>query len=207
MLLEAFEGGEDIHVRTAAEVFGVDPTLVTTEMRRMAKMINFGIIYGMGPIRLAKELGISKKVAQGYLDNYYERYKGVKDFKETMLSQARQNRYVTTLLKRRRYVPNINSDNGNLKSEAERVAINTPIQGTAADLIKMAMINIAERLRRANLRTKMLLQVHDELVFEVPEKELDRASQLIKDEMECVYPLNVPLKVDINWGKNWEEAH
>ncbi len=207
VLLEAFEGGEDIHVRTAAEVFGVDPTLVTTEMRRMAKMINFGIIYGMGPIRLARELGISKKVAQGYLDNYYERYKGVKDFKETMLSQARQNRYVTTLLKRRRYVPNINSDNGNLKSEAERVAINTPIQGTAADLIKMAMINIAERLRRANLRTKMLLQVHDELVFEVPEKELDRASQLIKDEMECVYPLNVPLKVDINWGKNWEEAH
>jgi len=207
VLLEAFEGGEDIHVRTAAEVFGVDPTLVTTEMRRMAKMINFGIIYGMGPIRLAKELGISKKVAQGYLDNYYERYKGVKDFKEKMLSQARQNRYVTTLLNRRRYVPNINSDNGNLKSEAERVAINTPIQGTAADLIKMAMINIAERLRRANLRTKMLLQVHDELVFEVPEKELDRASQLIKDEMEYVYPLNVPLKVDINWGKNWEEAH
>jgi len=207
VLLEAFEGGEDIHVRTAAEIFGVDPTLVTPEMRRMAKMINFGIIYGMGPIRLAKELGISKKVAQGYLDNYYERYKGVKDFKEKILSQARQNRYVTTLLNRRRYVPNINSDNGNLKSEAERVAINTPIQGTAADLIKMAMINIAERLRRANLRTKMLLQVHDELVFEVPEKELDRASQLIKDEMEYVYPLNVPLKVDINWGKNWEEAH
>jgi DNA polymerase-1 len=207
VLLQAFESGEDIHARTAAEVFGVDPTLITPEMRRMAKMINFGIIYGMGPIRLAKELGISKKVAQGYLDNYYERYKGVKDFKEKILSHVRQNTYVTTLLKRRRYVPNINSDNGNLKSEAERVAINTPIQGTAADLIKMAMINIAERLKTANLRTKMLLQVHDELVFEVPEKELDRASQLIKDEMEHVYPLNVPLKVDINWGKNWEEAH
>jgi DNA polymerase-1 len=207
VLIRAFESGEDIHARTAAEVFGVDPQLVTLEMRRMAKMINFGIIYGMGPLRLAKELGISKKVAQAYLDNYYERYKGVKEFKEKMLSQARQNRYVTTLLKRRRYVPNINSDNGNLKSEAERVAINTPIQGTAADLIKMAMINIAERLQREKLKTKTLLQVHDELVFEVPEKELDRVSQLIKDEMEHVYPLNVPLKVDANWGKNWEEAH
>jgi DNA polymerase-1 len=207
VLIRAFESGEDIHARTAAEVFGVDPQLVTPEMRRMAKMINFGIIYGMGPLRLAKELGISKKVAQAYLDNYYQRYKGVKEFKETMLSQARQNRYVTTLLKRRRYVPNINSDNGNLKSEAERVAINTPIQGTAADLIKMAMINIAERLQREKLNTKTLLQVHDELVFEVPEKELDRVSQLIKDEMEHVYPLNVPLKVDVNWGRNWEEAH
>jgi DNA polymerase-1 len=207
VLIRAFESGEDIHARTATEVFGVDPALVTPEMRRMAKMINFGIIYGMGPLRLASELGISKKVAQAYLDNYYERYKGVKEFKEKMLSQARENRYVTTLLKRRRYVPNINSDNGNLKSEAERVAINTPIQGTAADLIKMAMINIAERLQREKLKTKTLLQVHDELVFEVPEKELDRVSQLIKDEMEHVYPLNVPLKVDVNWGKNWEEAH
>jgi len=207
VLLQAFERGEDIHTRTAAEVFGVDPRMVAPEMRRMAKMINFGIIYGMGPIKLAKELGISKKVAQGYLDNYYERYKGVKDFKEKILSRARQHGYVTTLFKRRRYLPNINSDNGNLKSEAERAAINTPIQGTAADLIKMAMLNIAERLRREGLRTKMLLQVHDELVFEVPEEELDNATKLVKDEMEGVYPLNIPLNVDINWGKNWGEAH
>jgi len=207
VLLQAFERGEDIHTRTAAEVFGVDPRMVAPEMRRMAKMINFGIIYGMGPIKLAKELGISKKVAQGYLDNYYERYKGVKDFKEKILSRARQHGYVTTLFKRRRYLPNINSDNGNLKSEAERAAINTPIQGTAADLIKMAMLNIAERLRREGLRTKMLLQVHDELVFEVPEEELDNATKLVKAEMEGVYPLNIPLNVDINWGKNWGEAH
>jgi len=207
VLIQAFDRGEDIHTRTAAEVFDLDPRMITPEMRRMAKMINFGIIYGMGPIKLAKELGISKKVAQAYLDNYYERYKGVKNFKEKILSQTRQNGYVSTLLKRRRYLPNINSDNGHIRSEAERAAINTPIQGTAADLIKIAMISIAERLKKENLRTKMLLQVHDELVFEVPQAELATATKLIKDEMEGVYPLNIPLKVDINWGKNWGEAH
>jgi len=207
VLIQAFDRGEDIHTRTAAEVFDLDPRMVTPEMRRMAKMINFGIIYGMGPIKLAKELGISKKVAQVYLDNYYERYKGVKNFKEKILSQTRQNGYVSTLLKRRRYLPNINSDNGHIRSEAERAAINTPIQGTAADLIKMAMINIAKRLKKENLRTKMLLQVHDELVFEVPQEELNSATKLVKDEMEGVYPLNIPLKVDISWGNNWDEAH
>ncbi len=207
VLLEAFESGEDIHTRTAAEVFDLDPKMVTPEMRRMAKTINFGIIYGMGPIKLAKELGISKKVAQAYLDNYYERYKGVKDFKEKVVSQAVQNGYVATLLKRRRYLPNINSENGNLRGEAERAAINTPIQGTAADLIKMAMINIANRFEREHLKTKMLLQVHDELVFEVPKGELPVTSKIIKDEMEGVYRLNIPLKVDINWGTNWGEAH
>ncbi|TET93542.1 MAG: DNA polymerase I, partial [Desulfobacteraceae bacterium] len=200
VLLRAFEKGEDIHTRTAAEVFDLDPKMVTEEMRRMAKTINFGIIYGMGPIKLAKELGINKKVAQVYLDSYYERYKGVKNFKEKMTSQARQNGYITTLLKRRRYLPNINSDNERLKGEAERAAINTPIQGTAADLIKMAMINIAKRLKKENLRTKMLLQVHDELVFEVPQEELNSATKLVKDEMEGVYSLNIPLKVDISWG-------
>jgi DNA polymerase-1 len=207
VLLDAFRRGEDIHTRTAAEVFGVDPKMVSSEMRRMAKTINFGIIYGMGPIKLAKELGISRKVAQDYLDNYYERYEGVKKFKANILSHARSNGYVSTLLKRRRYLPNINSENGNLRGEAERAAINTPIQGTAADLIKMAMINIARRLKKEHFGTKMLLQVHDELVFEVPERELTPASKLIRKEMEGVYPLNIPIKVDISWGKNWEEAH
>ncbi len=207
VLLEAFRGGEDIHTRTAAEVFGVDPKMVSLEMRRMAKMINFGIIYGMGPLKLASELGISKKVAQVYLDNYYERYKGVKSFKRRILSQAKQHGYVTTLLKRRRYLPNINSENGHLRGEAERAAINTPIQGTAADLIKMAMINIAQRMKKEHLGTRMLLQVHDELVFEVPQGELTAASKLIRQEMEGVYPLRIPLKVDISWGKNWGEAH
>jgi DNA polymerase-1 len=207
VLLEAFKRGEDIHTRTAAEVFNLDPKMVTSDMRRMAKTINFGIIYGMGPVRLAKELGISKKVAQTYLDSYYERYKGVKEFKEEVIAQARHNGYVNTLFNRRRYLPHINSDNGNLKSEAERTAVNTPIQGTAADLIKMTMIRIAERLQGEHLGTKMLMQVHDELVFEVPREELDRTTKIVKDEMEGVYPLKIPLRVDINWGNNWDEAH
>ena len=207
VLFEAFQKGEDVHTRTAAEVFGINPKMVSPEMRRMAKTINFGIIYGMGSVKLAKELEISRKVAEGYLEHYYERYKGVKSFKETIISEARQSGYVTTLLKRRRYLPNISSGNGNLRAEAERAAINTPIQGTAADLIKIAMLNIATRLKNEHLNTKMLLQVHDELVFEVPQDELDRAAALVKNEMEDVYPLNIPLKVDINWGKNWGEAH
>ena len=207
VLLDAFQRGEDIHARTAAEIFDVDSRMVTPEMRRMAKTINFGIIYGMGPIKLAKELGISKKVAQVYLDNYYKRYRGVKNHKEKVLSQAKNNGYVSTLLKRRRYLPNIANENGNLRGEAERAAINTPIQGTAADLIKLAMIHIADKLKGEKLGTKMLLQVHDELVFEVPQGELALASTLIRDEMEGVYPLKIPLKVDINCGNNWAEAH
>jgi DNA polymerase-1 len=207
VLMEAFKQGEDIHARTAAEVFNLDPRMVTPEMRRMAKTINFGIIYGMGPVKLAKELGISKKVAQVYLDSYYARYKGVKNFKEKVISQAQHHGFVSTLFKRRRYLPHINSGNGHLKSEAERAAINTPIQGTAADLIKMAMIRIAERLRKEHLSTKMLLQVHDELVFEVPKKEIEVAARIVKDEMEGVYSLKIPLRVDINWGNNWDEAH
>jgi len=207
VLLEAFEREEDIHARTATELFDVHPDMVTPEMRRMAKTINFGIIYGMGPIKLAKELSINKKVAQVYLDNYYKRYKGVKDLKERIIYQARENGYVTTLLKRRRYLPNIGSNNSNIRSEAERAAVNTPIQGTAADLIKMAMIKIFERLKTDRLKAKMLLQVHDELVFEIPYDELDAVKTIVKNEMEGVYPLNVPLKVDINWGKNWDEAH
>jgi len=207
VLLDAFTRGEDIHTRTAAEIFNLDPKMVTSDMRRMAKTINFGIIYGMGPVRLAKELGISKKMAQAYLDSYYERYKGVKEFKKTVIARARHNGYVSTLFKRRRNLPNIHSDNGNLKSEAERTAVNTPIQGTAADLIKMAMIRISERLSAERMGTRMLLQVHDELVFEVPQEELEKATTIIKDEMENVYPLKIPLRVDINFGSNWDEAH
>ncbi|MBN1226059.1 MAG: DNA polymerase I [Deltaproteobacteria bacterium] len=207
VLLEAFEREEDIHARTATEIFDVHPDMVTPEMRRMAKTINFGIIYGMGPIKLAKELSINKKVAQVYLDNYYKRYKGVKDLKERIIYQAREDGYVTTLLKRRRYLPNIDSNNSNIRAEAERAAVNTPIQGTAADLIKMAMIKIFERFKTDRLKAKMLLQVHDELVFEIPYDELDAVKTIVKNEMEGVYPLNVPLKVDINWGKNWDEAH
>ncbi len=207
VLIQAFKNDEDIHARTAAEVFNVAPGMISPEMRRMAKAINFGIIYGMGPVKLARELGIGRKTAESYLENYYRRYRGVKEFKDRIISYAREQGFVTTLLKRRRYLPNINSENGHMKSEAERAAINTPIQGTAADLIKMAMITIAGGIKKQGLKAKILLQVHDELVFGVPENELEEAAGLIKREMEDVHPLKVPLKVDIKWGSNWEEAH
>ena len=205
--MEAFKREEDIHTRTASEILDVEPLLITTEMRRIAKAINFGIIYGMGPQRLSEELGIDLKTAKNYIAAYYERYQGVVRYKEKMVETAREKGYVTTLFNRRRYLPDIQHGNRVIRAEAERMAINTPIQGTAADLIKMAMINIHRRLNRDYIRSKMLLQVHDELVFEVPEEEVDAVSSMIKEEMEGVYPLRVPLTVDIKRGKNWDEAH
>ena len=205
--LEAFTEGKDIHVRTASEILGLPAHGVTPDMRRIAKAINFGIIYGMGPQKLSEELGIDLKMAKDYIATYYERYQGVVRYREQTIAFARENGYVTTLFNRRRYLPDINHDNRVLRAEAERMAINTPIQGTAADLIKKAMINIHTRLKSEKLKTKMLLQVHDELVFEVPEAETPRVSSLVKEEMEGVHPLAVPLQVDVNMGKNWDEAH
>jgi DNA polymerase-1 len=186
---------------------GVRPEAVTLQMRRIAKAINFGIIYGMGAQRLSEELGIDRVTAQEYIDVYYKRYQGVAEYREAMLETARKNGYVSTLFNRRRYLPDIHHGKRVLRAEAERMAINTPIQGTAADLIKKAMIEIHDRLQRESFRSKILLQVHDELVFEVPEEELESVVPMIKAEMEGVYPLKVPLKVDIGKGKNWEEAH
>ena len=205
--LEAFTEGKDIHVRTASEILGLPGHGVTADMRRIAKAINFGIIYGMGPQKLSEELGIDLKMAKDYIATYYGRYQGVVRYREQTIAFARENGYVTTLFNRRRYLPDINHDNRVLRAEAERMAINTPIQGTAADLIKKAMINIHTRLKSEKLKTKMLLQVHDELVFEVPEAETPRVSSLVKEEMEGVYPLAVPLQVDVNMGRNWDEAH
>ncbi len=205
--IDAFNKEEDIHTRTASELLDVDPDGVTTDMRRIAKAINFGIIYGMGPRRLSEELGIDHKTAKQYIEAYYQRYEGVQDYKERMLSAAREKGYVTTLFNRRRYLPNIQHAAQRIRSEAERMAVNTPIQGTAADLIKKAMINIHQRLNSLGYNTKMLLQVHDELVFEVPDEELDEICDIVKEEMEQVHPLDVPLKVDINVGSNWDEAH
>ena len=204
---EAFEREEDIHARTASEILDVSREAVTTDMRRIAKAINFGIIYGMGPQRLAQELGIDNKRAKKYIDAYYKRYQGVSKYKERMIGLAREKGYVTTLFNRRRYLPDINHSKQRFRAEAERMAINTPIQGTAADLIKKAMINIHDRLKRENLRTKMILQVHDELLFEVKEDEIDMIRSMVKEEMEGVYPLRVPLKVELKVGKNWDEAH
>ena len=205
--LQAFERDEDIHAATASEIMGVARGLVTEDMRRVAKAINFGIIYGMGSQRLSEELGIDHKAAKNYIDTYYNRYQGVVRYREEMINMAREKGYVTTLFNRRRYLPDIHHAQQRIRAEAERMAINTPIQGTAADLIKMAMINIHSRLKRENLRSRMVLQVHDELLFEVPEGEVDLVRTMVKEEMEGVHPLDVPLTVDIKIGDNWDEAH
>ena len=206
-LCEAFHRDEDIHARTASNIFGVSLEDVTPEMRRGAKVINFGIIYGMSAFGLGKELDIEPKVASAYIEGYFQRYQGVKDYIDSTLSEAREKGYVTTLFGRRRYLLEINSSNQMARNAAERTAINTPIQGTAADLIKVAMIQIHRRLKDLNLSTKMIMQVHDELVFECPEGELEKASRIIREGMEGVMECSVPLKVSISHGRNWNEAH
>ena len=207
ILLEAFANDEDIHTRTATEIFQLFPSMITAEMRRQAKVINFGIIYGMGPFRLSKELGISQKMAKTYIEHYFQRYQGVKRFIEDTIRQARHTGYTKTLLDRCRWLPQISSTNRTAREFAERTAVNTPLQGTAADLIKLAMIDIFNDLKSAGFEAKMLLQVHDELVFECPADELEAATDLVKSIMEGIYLLRVPLKVNINWGRNWTEAH
>ena len=207
VLLDAFKKGEDIHERTACEVFGVLPGMVTQEMRRMAKAVNFGIIYGISPFGLSRDLGISKDKAKEYIDNYFSRHKGVKDFIDKTLREVYEKGYVTTLLNRRRYLPDLKSKNKQVKEFAERAAINTPIQGSAADMIKVAMINIHRRIKDEGRGAKMIIQVHDELVFEVLENEIEADKRLVKEEMENVMNLSVPIAAEIHTGKNWNEAH
>jgi DNA polymerase-1 len=206
-LLAAFASGEDIHRRTASDVFGVFPELVNAEMRRQAKVINFGILYGMGAFSLAKELGIAQKLAQAYIDGYFRKYKGVRSYLDGILEQARRDGFVTTLLNRRRYLPELTSSNQIVRQFAERMAINTPIQGTAAELIKLAMLNIAGAIKTRSLKAVMIMQVHDELVLETPAEEKDEIMLLVKKEMEGVIELLVPLQVDLAAGRNWDEAH
>jgi len=206
-LIEVFEAGEDIHTRTASALFGVFPEMVSADMRRRAKVINFGVIYGMSPFGLSRELGIGQAEAKEYIDNYFDRYKGVRRFLDGILEEARRDKYVCTLLNRRRYIPEIASSNAALRQFAERTAINAPIQGTAADLIKIAMINLHALLKKRHPRAAMIMQVHDELVFEAPETEKDDVMTLVKREMEGVMKLRVPLKVEIGAGHNWDEAH
>lgn len=206
-LLEAFSSGEDIHSRTASDIFGVFPQMVNADMRRQAKVINFGILYGMSAFGLAKELGMSQKMAQTYIDGYFQRYKKVRTYLDEILEGARQNGYVCTLLNRRRYLPELKSPVAAVRQFAERMAINTPIQGTAADLIKVAMVNIAHLLQKKKLAARLIMQVHDELVLEAPVGEKDEVMALVKREMEEVIKLKVPLKVEIAAGSNWDEAH
>ena len=206
-LIETFQRDEDIHAATAAEIFHVPVEQVNPEMRRLAKVINFGIIYGMSAFGLSKELAVPPSVAQAYIANYFQKYHGVRDYIDKSLELARERGYVTTLMNRRRYLPDIGSSNRSVRQFAERIAINAPIQGTAADLIKVAMINIHRRLLQEKRKTKLILQIHDELVFEVPEKELGPIKIMVKEEMEGVVKLYIPLKVDVGVGKNWAEAH
>ena len=206
-LIEIFRSGEDIHTRTASEVFGVMPGVVTSDMRRQAKVINFGILYGMSPFGLSRELGISQTLAKAYIERYFEEFRGVREYMDRLLENARRDGYVSTLFNRRRYLPEIRSGNLPVRQFAERTAINTPIQGTAADLIKVAMIRIASRFREKRLRSGMIMQVHDELVFEVVLEEKEEVVGLIREGMEGVLELKVPLKVEIASGGNWDEAH
>jgi len=207
MLLKAFQEEEDVHARTASEVFRVPIEQVTSQMRREAKVINFGIIYGMSAYGLSQQLGVEPKIAQAYIDEYFKKYGGVQAYVETSLKEARQKGYVATLLNRRRYLPEIHSPTAFIRQREERMAINSPIQGTAADIIKVAMIHIQNRIEESGLSIKMIMQVHDELVFEAPEEELQRVFSLIPKEMETVMTLSVPLRVSIHSGKNWAEAH
>lgn len=207
VLTAAFLAGDDVHTRTAAEVFGVLPGMVSPEMRRVAKVINFGIIYGMGAQRLARELGIPLARAEQYIRSYFERYAGVRAYLDATRDEARARGYVTTLLGRRRTLPDIASPDRGVAQAAERTAANTPIQGSAADLIKVAMVAIERRLAAEGLRAAMVLQVHDELVLEVADADSDRAGAILREEMEGVYPLAVPLRVDLGMGRTWAEAH
>jgi DNA polymerase-1 len=211
-LIETFMNNEDIHQRTACEIFNVNPQSVTPDMRRAAKVVNFGILYGMSAFRLSRDLKISTHDAKNFMEKYFSRYPGVRKFIDDTIESARDRGYVSTILNRIRYIPDINSSNKNVRGFAERTAVNTPVQGSAADIIKLAMINVQKEIDQKNLKTKMVLQVHDELVFVVPEKELDIFKAAVRNRMENVMEnislkLKVPLVVDIGIGRNWSQAH
>jgi DNA polymerase-1 len=205
LLVEAYRRGDDIHTLTASQVFGVPPLMVTADHRRAAKVVNFGIVYGLSPFGLSQNLGIEPSEAKQFIAAYFEKYAGVRTFIDKTLEEARRNLNVKTLFGRIRPIPDINSKNANQRGFAERTAVNTPLQGTAADLIKIAMIRIDAALRDRNLKSRMTLQVHDELVFEVPEKEIDEMKSLVREQMEKAHALSVPLQVDMGVGQNWRD--
>ncbi len=206
-LKDAFDKGEDIHARTAADIFGSSLDKVDENSRRMAKAVNFGIIYGLSAFGLSRQLNISRKDAKDFIDQYFLLYSKVRGFMDNTIAEARECGYTLTMFNRRRYLPDLKSDNRQIRESAERVAINSPIQGSAADLIKVAMIRLSRNLKKMKLNSKMILQVHDELVFECPVREKKEIESLVRKEMEGACTLSVPLVVDIGWGKNWNEAH
>ncbi|WP_153977784.1 DNA polymerase I [Paenibacillus xylanilyticus] len=205
-LKEAFVHDMDIHTKTASDVFGVKAEEVDSDMRRSAKAVNFGIVYGISDYGLSQNLNITRKEAAQFIDQYFEVFQGVRRYMDDIVKEARQDGFVKTLLERRRYLPEINASNFNLRSFAERTAMNTPIQGTAADIIKLAMVQMDEALRERQLKSRMLLQVHDELVFEVPADELELMKELVPSVMEKALELSVPLKAEVSFGENWYEA-
>jgi DNA polymerase I len=205
LLVEAFRRGDDIHTLTAAQVFGVPPLMVTSDDRRKAKAVNFGIVYGLSPFGLSQQLGIEPSEARKFIDAYFEKYSGVRTFIDATLAKVRRDQNVKTLFGRIRPIPDINSKNATQRGFAERTAVNTPLQGTAADLIKLAMIRIDAEIRERNLKSRMTLQVHDELVFEVPNEEVDAMRSLVREHMEKAYSLDVPLLVEVGMGLNWRD--
>ena len=206
-MIEAFKRGEDIHASTASKVFNVPISEVTREQRSNAKTVNFGIIYGVSAFGLSNQTNLTRSESKELIDTYYQTYPKLKSYIGKQVDFARDHGYVQTVLGRRRYLKDINSRNAVVRGAAERNAVNAPIQGSAADIIKIAMINIHKKLQEGNYKTKMLLQVHDELVFDVYKPELDAIKTLVKTEMESAYKLSVPLDVDLDIGDNWLEAH
>ena len=206
-LLKAFSNNEDVHTRTAALVYDLPIELVTSDQRRQAKIVNYGIMYGAGPFRMSQELGISMKNAKKIIENYFNTYKSIKSYIDKNINEARERGYVKTYFGRKRSTANLNSPNANIVNAEKRAAVNMPIQGTAAELIKIAMIDISNTIISNNLKSRMVLQVHDELLFEVPFSEEKVMSEIIIDKMENSIKLDVPLKVDFKIGNNWYDIH
>ncbi len=205
-LIEAFVNDEDIHRKTASEVFNVPKDEVTPLMRSNAKAVNFGIIYGISDYGLARDLNITRKEAKEYIDNYLKNYKMVKEYMENIVKEGKENGYVETILHRRRYIPELKAKNHNIRSFGERVAMNTPIQGSAADIIKMAMVKVYQELRKRKLKSRLILQIHDELIIETHKDEVDEVKELLKNIMEKAIELDVPLLVDLEVGASWYET-
>ena len=204
---ESFISGEDIHRRTAAAVFGIPEDMVTEEMRKRAKAVNFGIVYGIGGFSLAKDIGTSVAEATQYIKNYKMNYPDIDHYLEEVVADAERDGYTTTAFGRRRYIPELHSQNGNMRAFGKRVAMNAPIQGTAADIMKLAMLRVDEALKREGLDARIVMQVHDELLIEVKDSELDRCCKIVRDEMESAARISVPLTVDVSVGKNWLEQN
>ena len=206
-LINAFRNGQDVHAITAAKIFGIEPEEVTADQRRIAKTANFGIMYGISAFGLSQRLNIGRAEAKKIIEDYFANFPAISSYIQDTLAAARETGYVETLFGRRRYLPDINSKNGTVRALAERNAINAPIQGTAADIIKLAMINVDRRLAEEDMQSRMVLQIHDELMFDAVPEELEKLEKLVTEEMENVIGLSIPLTVECNHGNNWLEAH